>query len=136
MISGPATSSGRPARSSTSALPGGACSSSSGRPSCCRREASPCTRPSFVPHEQTVDYGELACYQPRDLRQLAAELSDDGFEIELNLHVSLDTPPDRWVSVIMLHGPELAAGEFAHLKLAAGDSVITSVGLIVGRPHA
>jgi hypothetical protein len=94
------------------------------------------TELDLVPHEQTVDYGELACYQPRDLRQLAAELTDDGFEIELNLHVSLDAPPDRWVSVIMLHGPELAAGEFAHLKVAAGDSVITSVGLIVGRPHA
>jgi hypothetical protein len=85
---------------------------------------------------RTVDHGHLACYRPADLRSLADELTASGFEIDLNLHVSMETAEDRWVSVVLLHGPDLEAGERAHLKLALNDSVLTSVGLIIRRPPA
>jgi hypothetical protein len=82
----------------------------------------------------TADYGHLACYRPADLRALADDLIADGFEIELNFHVPVDSPEDRWISVVLLHGPELAAGELSHLKVTIGDSVITSFGLLIRRP--
>jgi hypothetical protein len=92
------------------------------------------TEMDLVPHEQSIDYGELVCYQPADLRRLASVLRDDGYEVDLNLHVAMETPADRWVSVVLLHGFDLAAGESAHLKVALGESVLTSMGIIVARP--
>lgn len=35
---------------------------------------------------------------------------------------------------MLLHGPELGAGEVSHLKVAIGGSVITSFGLLIRRP--
>jgi hypothetical protein len=92
------------------------------------------TELELIPREETVDHGHLACYRPADLNAFAEELTDGGFEIDLNLHVSMDTPEDRWVSVVLIHGPDLEAGEQAHLKLAVYDSVITSVGILIRRP--
>jgi hypothetical protein len=89
------------------------------------------TELELTPREQTADHGYLSCYRPVDLRALADELRADGYEIELNLHVALETAEDRWVSVIVQHGPDLEAGELAHLRLAVADSVLTSVGIIV-----
>lgn len=94
------------------------------------------TEMDLVPHEQSIDYGELVCYQPQDLRHLAELLVQDGFEVDLNLHVAMETSDDRWVSVVLLQAAELAAGEQAHLKVALGDSVITSFGFIIRRPAA
>ena len=50
-----------------------------------------------------------------------SRVRDAGFELTTNWYVSMDTPADRFVS-----SPPYAV---AHLKLAVGDSVATSVGL-------
>jgi hypothetical protein len=83
---------------------------------------------------ETADWGHLACYRPNDLRELARELASVGFEMELNFHIAMETPEDRWVSVVLLHGPELAVEELSHLKVAFQESVITSFGIIIRRP--
>ena len=84
--------------------------------------------------ESTADWGHLACYRPADLRALQRRVIDAGFEMPMNLHITMDTPEDRWVSVVLKQGPELAAGERSHLKVAIFDSVCTSVGIIIHRP--
>jgi hypothetical protein len=86
--------------------------------------------------ETTADWGHLACYRIDDLRDLGRDLSAEGFEMDLNFHVPLDAPEDRWISVVLQHGPDLDAGELAHLKVALGDSVITSFGIMIRRPSA
>jgi FkbM family methyltransferase len=84
----------------------------------------------------TADWGHLACYRPADLRWLASRVEAEGLEMRLNLHVGMDTPEDRWVSVVLSHGPELAAGELSHLKVAMFESVCTSFAILIHRPPA
>jgi hypothetical protein len=76
----------------------------------------------------TADYGNLAVYRIDDLDRLAEEVRRRGFEIETNWHVSMETPADRWIAVPPSEDP-------AHLKLTIGDSISTSVGILVRRPH-
>ena len=75
---------------------------------------------------ETADYGHLAVYRTSDLDELAARVRDAGFEMITNWYVSMDTPVDRFVSIPPYAEP--------HLKLAVGESVSTSVGLIINRP--
>ena len=81
----------------------------------------------------TVDWGHLACYRPADFRWLAKEAALEGFEMELNFSIPLDTPEDRWVSMVLRHGPDLAVGELSHLKVEMFESVCTSFGVILRR---
>lgn len=76
----------------------------------------------------TADYGNLAVYRTVDLDGLAHEVRRRGFEVDTNWHVSMEMPADRWISVPPYDDP-------AHLKLTIGDSVSTSVGFLVRRPH-
>lgn len=76
---------------------------------------------------QTADYGNLAVYRLADLERLISDIRDRGFEIDANWYVSLETAEDRFVCP-----PPYA---LPHLKLLVGDSVTTSVGLIVRRPR-
>lgn len=76
---------------------------------------------------ETADYGHLAVYRTADLDGLAARVKRAGFEMSTNWYVSMDTPADRFVS-----SPPYAK---AHLKLAIGESVSTSVGLLIRRPE-
>jgi hypothetical protein len=79
--------------------------------------------------DETADHGHLAVYRVDDLDRLAARVRDLRFEIETNWYVSMDTPADRWIAL-----PPYPPDDPAHLKLAIGDSVSTSVGLLIRRP--
>jgi hypothetical protein len=94
------------------------------------------TEMELTRRETTADWGHLACYRPADLRWLADQVRAEGLDIELNFHVPMDTAEDRWISVVPSHGPELAAGELSHLKVAIGESVSTSFGILIHRPPA
>jgi Methyltransferase domain len=74
----------------------------------------------------TADYGHLAVYRTSDLDDLVARIRNAGFETTTNWYVSMDTAVDRFVSTPPHDRP--------HLKLTIGESVSTSVGLIVRRP--
>jgi 2-polyprenyl-3-methyl-5-hydroxy-6-metoxy-1,4-benzoquinol methylase len=87
------------------------------------------TELELTPREQTADYGHLAVYRKEDLDAFAARVRALGFKIETNWHVSLDTPADRWIAL-----PPYPHTDPAHLKLVIGESVSTSVGLLVRRP--
>ena len=87
------------------------------------------TELELTPRAETADYGNLAMYRTHDLDRLAERVRSRGFEIETNWYVSMETPADRWVSV-----PPYPHDDPAHLKLAIGDSVSTSVGLLIRRP--
>ena len=87
------------------------------------------TELELTPRTETADYGNLAVYRKVDLDRLAERVRDLGFEIETNWYVSLETPADRWVSL-----PPYPHDDPAHLKLVVGDSVATSVGLLIRRP--
>jgi 2-polyprenyl-3-methyl-5-hydroxy-6-metoxy-1,4-benzoquinol methylase len=78
---------------------------------------------------ETADYGHCAVYRTADLEALADRLSDQGFEIDLNLHVSMATPRDRFVAL-----PPYPATDPSHLKLQIFDSVSTSFGIAIRRP--
>ena len=78
--------------------------------------------------EATADYGHCAVYRGDDFEALARHLTDRGFEIDLNLYVSMATPVDRFVAV-----PPYPASDPAHLKLQIFDSVSTSYGLALRR---
>jgi hypothetical protein len=80
--------------------------------------------------DETADYGHLAVYRVEDLERLAETVRDFGYEMETNWYVSLDTPADRWVAL-----PPYPHDDPAHLRLLIGDSVSTSVGLLVRRPE-
>ncbi len=84
------------------------------------------TELELTPRADTADYGNLAVYRLADLDGLAAEVRDRGFDIDTNWYVSLETASDRFVSP-----PPYAV---PHLKLLVGESVTTSVGLVVRRP--
>jgi SAM-dependent methyltransferase len=88
------------------------------------------TELELIPREETVDYGHMAVYRPDDLLAFQERMQADGFEISLNLHVPMDAPEDRFVSL-----PDDAALEDeSHLKLVIGDSVSTSFGIVVHKP--
>ena len=87
------------------------------------------TELELTPREETADYGHLAVYRRDDLDRLVAEIRSLGFEIDTNWYVSMDTPADRWIAL-----PPYPHDDPAHLKLAIGDSVSTSVGLLIRRP--
>jgi hypothetical protein len=78
--------------------------------------------------ETTADYGHCAVYRRADFEALAQQLTERGFEIDLNLYVSMATPADRFVAV-----PPYPATDPAHLKLQIFDSVSTSYGLAIRR---
>jgi SAM-dependent methyltransferase len=87
------------------------------------------TELELIPRETTMDYGHCAVYRPDDLWQLEAQLRSDGFEVDLNLHVPMDTPEDRFISPVDPKVPDPS-----HLKLVIGDSISTSFGIVVRRP--
>jgi hypothetical protein len=93
------------------------------------------TELELTDRETTADWGHLACYRPADIRRLAEQVAAQGLEMQLNLRVPMDTAEDRWVSVVLSHGPELGAGELSHLKVAMFESVCTSFGIVVRRPR-
>ena len=82
----------------------------------------------------TADWGHLACYRPEDIRYLAGRAQIEGFEMEANLHVPMDGPEDRMISLLLTHGPDLATIETVHLKVALFESVVTSFGIVLRRP--
>jgi hypothetical protein len=76
---------------------------------------------------ETADYGNLAVYRTADLDGLAKRVTDRGFVMETNWYVAMDTPADRWIACPPYDDP-------VHLKLVIGDSISTSVGLLIRRP--
>ncbi len=87
------------------------------------------TELELVPRETTMDYGHCAVYRTDDLLELEQELRGDGFEVDFNLHVPMDSPEDRFISPVDPKEPDPS-----HLKLVIGDSVSTSFGIVVRRP--
>jgi hypothetical protein len=83
------------------------------------------TELELIPRAITADYGHLAIYRTTDLDEFAAKAREAGYEMSTNWYVSMDTPIDRFVSVPPYREP--------HLKLSVGESVSTSVGLIIRR---
>ncbi len=77
----------------------------------------------------TADYGELAVYRIEDLEHLGELVRTRGFDMPANWYVAMDAPEDRWISFGWF--PE---NDVAHLKLVIGDSVSTSVGLLIAKP--
>jgi len=75
----------------------------------------------------TAEYGHIVVYRPSDLDAFAHDVRDRGFAIETNWYVAMETPADRWISPPPFD-------DAAHLKLVIGDSVSTSVGLVIQRP--
>ncbi len=75
---------------------------------------------------KTAEYANIVVYRKEDLDALANEVHALGFEVSTNWHVALELPADRHVSV-----PPHAE---AHLRLAIGESVFTSAGLLIRRP--
>ncbi len=91
------------------------------------------TELELTPKERTADYGHCAVYRLIDLRGFAERMRADGYEISLNTHVSLDTPQDRWID---LGQAKAVLVDLAHLRVVIGDSVTTSIGLLVRKPAA
>jgi hypothetical protein len=87
------------------------------------------TELELAPHTETRNYGHLAVYRVEDLNGLVSRIRERNFEISCDWRVILDSPADRHVSVPP-HDPH----EPVHLKLAVGDSVLTSVGIVARRP--
>jgi len=82
--------------------------------------------------DSTADYGHCAVYRLQDLRELEKRFSEVGCTSSFNFTVPMDTRQDRWISLVLVEG-ESAPPDIAHLKLAIGDSVSTSFGLLVRR---
>jgi SAM-dependent methyltransferase len=88
------------------------------------------TELELTAQDETRDYGHLAVYRLDDLRAFLARLPEVGCEATVNFTVSMDTFEDRWVSLVHTeHRQALPDGP--HLKLAIGDSVSTSFGLLL-----
>lgn len=83
--------------------------------------------------ETTADYGNCAVYRIPDLEAFGDRVRAEGFEITLSFTVPMDTPEDRWISLVGVEG-DAAPHDVAHLRLALHDSVTTSFGLLVRRP--
>ena len=79
--------------------------------------------------EETADYGNLAVFRLADLDRLAARVREVGMEMDANWYVAMETPADRWIAL-----PPYPHHDPAHLKLQIGDSISTSVGLLIRRP--
>lgn len=90
------------------------------------------TELELTPRDNTADYGHCAVYRLEDLRGLAERLSEVNCTASFNFTVSMDTPADRWISLVLVEG-ESAPPDIAHLKLAISDSVSTSFGLLIRR---
>jgi 2-polyprenyl-3-methyl-5-hydroxy-6-metoxy-1,4-benzoquinol methylase len=88
------------------------------------------TELELTARDETADYGHLAVYRKEDLDRLAADVRELGYEIAPNWYVSMDTPADRWIAL-----PPYPHSDPAHLKLAIGESVSTSVGILIHRPR-
>jgi 2-polyprenyl-3-methyl-5-hydroxy-6-metoxy-1,4-benzoquinol methylase len=88
------------------------------------------TELELTPREETADYGHLAVYRVIDLDRLAERVRSKGFEMATNWYVAMDSPADRWVAL-----PPYPHDDPAHLKLAIGNSVSTSVALLIRRPN-
>lgn len=85
------------------------------------------TELELTPRSETADYGHLAVYRIRDLDGVAEMARERGFEIETNWYVAMETASDRWIGRHPFDDP-------AHLKILIGDSISTSVGLVITRP--
>jgi SAM-dependent methyltransferase len=91
------------------------------------------TELELTPMPESQDYGHCAVYLIEDLEMLVERMTAAGFEMSINPYVSLDTPQDRWVSMATTkYAAALRDG--AHLRLALGNSVTTSFGLLARRP--
>jgi SAM-dependent methyltransferase len=91
------------------------------------------TELELTPQSETRDYGHCAVYRIGDLEDLARRIPEVGGEATFNFAVSMDRFEDRWISVIHTgHGRDLVDGP--HLKLAIGDSVSTSFGILIRKP--
>jgi 2-polyprenyl-3-methyl-5-hydroxy-6-metoxy-1,4-benzoquinol methylase len=88
------------------------------------------TELELTPRATTADYGHMAVYRVVDLDRLADRVRNMGFEIATNWYVPLEAPADRWISL-----PPYPHNDPAHLKLLIGQSVSTSVGLLIRRPQ-
>jgi len=88
------------------------------------------TELELIPKPSTADYGYCAVYRIDDLLGLAKRLPDAGCTATFNFTVPMDRPEDRWVSLQGL-GLHSALPDTAHLKIALGDSVSTSFGLLI-----
>jgi hypothetical protein len=79
--------------------------------------------------DHTAEYGHCAVYRAVDLEALARDLTERGFEIELNLHVPMAAPEDRYVAL-----PPYPPTDPSHMKLQIFESVSTSFGLAIRSP--
>ena len=82
--------------------------------------------------DTTADYDHCAVYRLPDLREFARRLSELNCTSNFNFTVPMDTREDRWISLAIVEA-ELTPPDIAHLKLAIGDSVSTSFGLLIRR---
>lgn len=86
---------------------------------------------------ETADYGNCAVYRLEDLQDFAARVASAGYEASFNFHVAMESPHDRWISLVSAPGGTVLE-DVDHLKLVIGDSVSTSVstsfGLIIRKP--
>jgi SAM-dependent methyltransferase len=89
------------------------------------------TELELTPRGETADYGHSVVYRGADLERLSGELLARGFEIDLNLYVSMATPRDRYVAL-----EPYPPTDPSHLKLRIGDSISTSFGIAIRRPRA
>ena len=88
------------------------------------------TELELTPQPETQDYGHCAVYRIDDFEALARRLPEVGGAATFNFAVSMDQFEDRWVSLVHTpHGTALPDGP--HLKLALGDSVSTSFGILI-----
>jgi FkbM family methyltransferase len=85
---------------------------------------------------ETRDYGHCAVHRIEDLAALEPRLAELGCAATFNFDVSMDTFEDRWISLVLHpdHGPRLPDPDGVHLRLAVGESVSTSFGILIRRP--
>jgi len=82
--------------------------------------------------DTTADYGNCAVYRLVDLERFAERLAEAGLTSTFTFNVPMDTPEDRWISLVGVEGGA-APHDVAHLRLALHDSVTTSFGLLIRR---
>lgn len=90
------------------------------------------TELELTSRDSTADYGHCAVYRLVDIRELAKRLSEENCTSDFNFTVPMDTNEDRWISLAVVDS-EPTSTDFAHLKLAIGESVSTSYGLLIRR---
>lgn len=91
------------------------------------------TEMELTSRAETADYGHCAVYRIDDLMDLQKRLAEIDCTASFNFHVSMDTPADRWISMLAMvpEAQEIYPDRDGHLKLALFDSVSTSYGVIV-----